>query len=259
MSESTHSDPAEQPPSKAKGGSTARPGPSGRKTARTPKLPSFAKSQKAKDFGVSHEELVRRMAEVRRTGLVVLAARAVGGALITLFLSSAVFWFLSIPFALFDSGWVITPLSLITAGVLVGAARWASVGSVPQAAATLDFLREKAFLWVDPFRDERPHFLPMWLEAILWAPTQVLAGAIPFKTLKDTGPADLEAAADLARRMAEEGELDLSVGIPADSPDKRGLRLLLLLRLARLVIEEGKLRARISGLGQAALFEGTVG
>lgn len=236
----------------------ARPGPSGRRAARPQKTAVQAKSQKVKEVGISHEGLVRRMMDIRRTSLVILVARAAGGVLITLFLTSAAFWFLSIPFSLFNSGWVVTPLSILTAAALVVAARLASVRSIPQAASTLDFLQEKAFWWIDPFRDERPHFLPMWLEAILWAPTQVLAGAIPFRTLRETGPADAEAAADLARRMAEEGELDLSIGIPADSPDKKGLRFLLLLRLVRLVTEEGKLRARISGLGQTALFEGPV-
>jgi len=250
----------DQRPKGAEKSGPARPGgPSGRKAARPQKTAVHTtKSQKVREIGISREALVRRIMDVRRTGLVVLVARAVGGVLITLFMTSAAFWFLSIPFALFNSGWVITPLSILTAAALVVAAAFASVRSVPQAAVTLKFLREKAFWWVDPFRDERPQFLPMWLEAILWAPTQVLAGAIPFKTLRETGPADAEAAADLARRMAEEGELDLSIGMPAGSPDEKGLRFLLLLRLVRLVTEEGKLRARISGLGQAALFEGTV-
>jgi hypothetical protein len=59
--------------------------------------------------------------------------------------------------------------------------------------------------------------------------------------------------------MFEEGEKDLSEGLPPDSAEERGLRLLLLTHLARLIIEDGKLKGRVSGLGHAALFEGTVG
>ena len=96
-------------------------------------------------------------------------------------------------------------------------------------------------------------------EALLWAPRQALAGAVPFLRIRKAGDADAEAAADVSRRLVEETGLALAEGLPPGSPEERGLRLLLLLRLARLVVEDGQLKARISGLGQTALFEGTVG
>jgi hypothetical protein len=191
--------------------------------------------------------------------MVVLAFRAAGGALITLTVTMIFFWVLSFPVTFIRSVWTVTFLSIGVGALLVIAARFATMRSLPEPASALPFLRDIVFTWVDPFREDRPHLLPMWLEAILWAPSQVLVGALPFLRVRVAGAADAEAAADVARRMVEEGEVDFSEGMTEGSAEAKGLRLLLLLRLARLVFEDGKLKGRISGLGQAALFEGTVG
>ena len=214
---------------------------------------------KAHEVTVSRETVVRRVAEARGTSLVICVARAAVGVIITLIIGSIVAWVLYAMLPLFGNSFMAT---VVTAGVmaaLVIGARLAAVRSLPAQASSLGFLADRVFVWVDPFREERPHLLPMWLEAVLWAPSQILAGGVPFRRIRHTGQADAEAAADVARTLAEEMEMDLSNGLPSGSAQARGLRLLLLLRLARLVIEDGKLKGRISGLGQAALFEGTVG
>jgi hypothetical protein len=219
---------------------------------------TMATKRKVVEVSITREALVRRVVDARRAGLVVLAARAIGGGLITLLITSSAFWLLAVPFVLLQSAWIITPLTLVTSAALVVAARFASIRSMPEAASYLEFLKEKAFLWVDPFRDDRPHFMPLWVDAILWAPTQVLAGAVPFRMICKMGQADADAAADVARRMVEESELELTNGVDPESAEAKGLRQLLALHLARLVVDDSNLKVRVSGLGQAALFEGTV-
>jgi hypothetical protein len=224
------------------------------RASRVPK--SKRKAPAGRAVTVSRETLVARMTDARRTGLVVLAFRAVGGLVITLMLSmivGSVFYLLS------SSGLLFSLVSLGIAAALVVAARLVSGRSIPEAASKLAFLADHAFVWQDPFREERPHLLPLWLEVVLWAPKQVLAGAVPFINVRRTGPADCEAAADVARRMVEEGEIDLTEGVEPESAEAKGLRLLFLVRLARINADGGELKARVSGLGQAALFEGTVG
>ncbi|MHC5055798.1 MAG: hypothetical protein ACYTKD_13895 [Planctomycetota bacterium] len=232
---------AEGKPPEAAGDKAAPEGPAGREVT------------------VSRETLVSRVADARRTTMVVLAFRAAGGAVITLTVTMVFFWLLSIPVTFIQSVWTVTFLSIGVTAMLIIAARFATVRSLPEPASVLPFLKNIVFTWVDPFREDRPHLLPMWLEAILWAPSQVLVGALPFMRVRVTGAADAEAAADVARRMFEEGEVDFTDGLPDGSAEAKGLRLLLLLRLARLAFEDGELRGRVSGLGQAALFEGTVG
>jgi len=212
-----------------------------------------------REAGFSRETLVSRVNDARRTTLVVLGFRAAGGAVITLAATMIFFWVLSVPVSFIRSVWAVTFLGIGVGALLVMAARLATMRSLPEPASALPFLKDIVFTWVDPFRDDRPHLLPMWLEAILWAPSQVLVGALPLMRIRLTGAADAEAGADVALRMFEEGEVDFTDGMPEGSAEAKGLRLLLLLRLARLVIEDGKLVGRVSGLGQAALFEGTVG
>ncbi|MHC4248044.1 MAG: hypothetical protein ACYS9X_02845 [Planctomycetota bacterium] len=249
---------------------TTRSGPAGGKGKSSRKKaeakPSEAAGDKAvpegpagREVTVSRETLVNRVADARRTTMVVLAFRAAGGALITITVTMVFFWLLSVPVRFIASAWAVTFLSIGVTALLVIAARFATVRSLPEPASALPFLRDIVFTWVDPFREDRPHLLPMWLEAILWAPSQVLVGALPFLRIRVTGAADAEAAADVARRMFEEGEVDLTGGMPDGSAEAKGLRLLLLLRLARLSLDDGELGGRVSGLGQAALFEGTVG
>ncbi len=217
--------------------------------------------RKGREVTVSRETLIKRVTDAQRTSMVVLAFRATGGALITLFFSAIVTGFLSILPALgfLEVRFLYVLFSMGVAVVVVIAARFATITTMPEAASALGFLDDRVFVWADPFREDRPHLLPMWLEAILWAPNQVLAGAVPLLRIRTTGPADVEAASDVARRMVENSEIDLTEGFAADSAEARGLRLLLLLRLARLTVEDGRLKGRVSGLGQAALFEGAVG
>lgn len=240
--------------------STAKGKSSRAKTGKTGKKASQAADGPAgREVTVSRETLVSRVTDAQRTTMVVLAFRAAGGALITLTVTMIFLWVLAIPIRFLASAWTVTFLSVGVAALLVIAARFATMRSLPEPAFALPFLGDIVFTWVDPFREDRPHLLPMWLEAILWAPSQVLVGALPFLRIRATGPADAGAAADVARRMLEEGETDFTGGLPEGSADAMGLRLLLLLRLARLVLEDGRLKGRVSGLGQAALFEGTVG
>ncbi len=204
------------------------------------------------------EALVQRLLDTRRTAMVVLFARAVIGAIVTLILASIVALLLWI-FPLFRA----RPMEMLAslagaAGLLVGAWRGARE-SMPEAAAKLGFLRDRAFVWLDPFNEQRPHRLPFWIEPILWGPNQVLTGVVPFRRIHRTERADAEAAADVAREMAKATELDLTDGLTEGSPKERGLRFLLLLRLAGLAVEDGRLKGRVSGLGQAELFQGTVG
>ena len=235
----------------AKGGSS--------RTKAKKKASRSGRSSQAREVGFSRETLVSRVNDARRTTIVVLAFRAAGGALITLTVTMVFFWILAVPVSFIDSAFTVTFLSIGVGALLVMAARLATMRSLPEPASALPFLKDVVFTWVDPFRDDRPHLLPMWLEAILWAPSQVLVGALPLMRIRVTGPADAEAAADVALRMLEEGQVDFTDGLPEGSAEAKGLRLLLLLRLARLVIEDGSLVGRVSGLGQAALFEGTVG
>ena len=212
-----------------------------------------------REAAVTRETLVNRVTDARRTSMVVLAFRAAGGAVITFVVTAVFLWILAIPIRFLADAWARLPLSIGVTALLVVAARFATMRSLPEAASALPFLKDIVFMWLDPFREDRPHLLPMWLEGILWAPSQVLVGALPFRRIRETGQADAEAAADVARRMFEEGESDFTGGMPEGSAEAKGLRLLLLLRLARLAVEDGKLKGRVSGLGQAALFEGTVG
>jgi hypothetical protein len=216
-------------------------------------------AQKVAEVTISHETLLRRVKDARGTALVVLAARAIGGGLITILLTGCIMsvLVLAIPPLKFDPLFFVA--NLAAAAGLVFAAKLASVVSTPEAASGLEILHDSAFIWVDPFRDEKPHLLPYWLEAALWAPMQVLAGAVPFLRVRKATEADCEAAAGFARRAVEEGEVGLGKDFSATSAEASGLRLLLLLRLARLVIEDGEVKARVSGLGQTALFEGSVG
>ena len=218
-----------------------------------------SEAPQAREAAVSRETLVSRVTDARRTTMVVLAFRAAGGAVITVVATSIFLWILSVLIQFLESPWTRLPLSLGLSALLVVAARFATMRSFPESASVLPFLKDIVFTWVDPFREDRPHLLPIWLEGILWAPGQVLVGALPFLRIRVTGQADSGGAADVARRMFEEGEVDLVDGLPDGSAEAKGLRLLLLLRLARLVIEDGELKGRVSGLGQAALFEGTVG
>jgi len=235
-----------------------------------PQVERYVRS-KRDEFEVPRDTVVRRVEDVRRLALVALAGRATGGALVTLLLAfllaSVVLTvalvplkgILSVPLDIFRGSAFLCVASIPTAVILLTGARFAAIRSVPNVAAKLEFLESHAFVWADPFREERPRLLPGWLEILLWAPSQILAGAVPFRAIRHTGQADAEAACDVARRMVEKAELDFTDGLPAESAEARGLRLLLLLRLARLVIKDGKLKGRISGLGHAALFEGTVG
>ncbi len=227
-----------------------------RKTSRMSRTILVSEARKTAD--VSREMLTSRVLFARRQGLVVLAFRTIGGAVATLAVCSAFFFLILLPLIEYSSGWILI-LSVPSSFVLVLVARFASVQSMPDAANNLAFLNSHAFVWADPFRDERPRFLPIWMDAVLWAPNQVTAGLEPFMMLHAANQADAEAAGDVARAIVEKGEVKLDKGLPPDSAEARGLKMLLLLRLARLIVEDGKLRGRLSGLGQAALFEGRVG
>ena len=229
--------------------------------ATEPKAAKPRGAAKKRAVDVPRDTLTNRVMEARRAGLVVLAFRAIGGGIATLAALSIVVTVFIFVFTLTVAGMAgpIFVLTTMGAVALVVSARFATRRSMPEAAAKLPFLENHAFAWADPFRDERPRFLPLWLEAVLWAPRQVSSGLEPFLELRKTGRADAEAAGDVARGMVENGEVMLDEGLPAGSAELRGLRLLLLLRLARLVVEDGKLLGRVSGLGHVALFEGTVG
>lgn len=262
---------------KAPKGSASRRGKAPRPQRRTaslkgpPQRGPTGGGRKRDDLKVPRETVIRRVWEVRRLALVVLAGRALGGGVATFVLAFVVAsvvlgialipvrGLLSLPVGIFRGSMFLTIASVPAAAILLIGARLAAIRSVPKVASKLAFLEARAFVWVDPFREERPHLLPGWLEIFLWAPSQVLAGAVPFDSIRETGPADAEAACDVARRMIEHLELDLTEGLSGDSAEARGLKLLLLLRLARLVIQDGRLKGKISGLGLAALFEGTVG
>lgn len=244
--------------------------PAGAPSQGASKVERYVRS-KRDELEVPRDTVVRRVEDVRRLALVALAGRASGGALVTLLLAFVVAYvvmgvaliplrgILSAPLDIFRGSIFLTVASVPVAVILLTGARYAAIRSVPNVASKLEFLEAHAFVWADPFRDERPRLLPGWLEMLLWAPSQILAGAVPFRAIRQTGQADAEAACDVARRMIEKAELDFTDGLPADSAEARGLRLLLLLRLARLVIKDGRLKGKISGLGHAALFEGTVG
>ena len=64
---------------------------------------------------IPRETLIRRVVDARRAGMVVLMARAVGGGLVTLLLSSAAMLVLVMFHIVFDSVWVTTPLSVALA------------------------------------------------------------------------------------------------------------------------------------------------
>ena len=173
------------------------------------------KTERVAEVTISHETLLRRVKDARGTALVVLAARAIGGGLITILLTGCVMYvlILVIPPLEFDPLFFVA--NLAAAAGLVFAAKLASVKSTPEAASGIELLQDPAFIWVDPFRDEKPHHLPYWLEAVLWAPMQVLAGAVPFLRVRKATETDSEAAAGFARRVVEEGEVSLGKGFSA--------------------------------------------
>jgi len=227
-------------------------GSSRKKSSKTQKTAVTRK--KVAEVTIPRETLVRRVNDARRASMVVLGVRTLGGGFITLLLSYAGLYLLSIFLPLLESKWISGPLTVILGLLMIIVARFASSGRLPDVAAKLSFLKERAFVWVDPFRDEPPHFGPLWVDSLLWAPTQVLKGVVPFRTIYETGQADAEAAADVARRMVEEGEIDYAGGLDPASLEAKGVRLLLLLRLARLVVDGDQIKGRVSGLGQSALF-----
>jgi len=186
--------------------STAKGG-SSRKKAKK-KASRSGRNAQVREVGFSRETLVSRVNDARRTTMVVLGFRAGGGAVITLAATMISFWVLSVPVSFIRSVWAVTFLGVGVGALLVMAARFATMRSLPEPASALPFLKDVVFTWVDPFRDDRPHLLPMWLEAILWAPSQVLVGALPLMRVRLTGPADARNARGLRRGQ----------GPPAPSP-----------------------------------------
>lgn len=236
---------------KASGGKgrAAGSGPAGKKA-------ETSRSTRRKPMAVTvpHELVVRRILDARKTTLVVFFMRALGGLLVTLILSVVIAFIITLPLAGFGANAASSLVAVAVAAGLVFAGYMTS-GPVPGEAP---FLADTVFIWLDPFREQRPRYMPLWLEGVLWGPHQLLAGTVPFLRLRATSRTEAEAAASTARDVAEAGDLDIPKSLPPEGTRGKGLVMLLMLRFVCLGADGDRITALMTGLGQSALFESTV-